>query len=243
MINKIILIELIDKGLTNKEISEILGISRSSVVRSKSFYSIKSKYSLNKRDQKKCLYCNEEFISLKSEIRKFCSKKCSVTFSNIEKGKNNIEKNKNIKVLKDESNEIKYLYNCKNCKEDFEVDKREASKIRKYCSHKCHKEFEEKIRYTKIENNEIVSNKSVKSYLIKKYGEKCMDCGWCEIHKLTKKVPIELEHIDGNSENNNLENLKLLCPNCHSLTITYKALNKGNGRYKRRERYNKNKSY
>ena len=51
-----------------------------------------------------------------------------------------------------------------------------------------------------------------------------------------------LEHIDGNSENNSLDNLKLLCPNCHSLTPTYKNLNKGNGRFKRMERYNKGKS-
>ena len=39
-----------------------------------------------------------------------------------------------------------------------------------------------------------------------------MDCGWCEKNIVTNKVPIELEHIDGNSENNSLDNLKLLCP-------------------------------
>ena len=79
--------------------------------------------------------------------------------------------------------------------------------------------------------------------LIKENGEKCMKCGWCEINPLTNKVPIELEHKDGNSENNNLDNLELLRPNCHSLTPTYKALNKGKGRYKRRERYKEGKSY
>jgi hypothetical protein len=45
-----------------------------------------------------------------------------------------------------------------------------------------------------------------------------------------------LEHKDGNSENHNLNNLELLCPNHHSLTPTYGALNKGNGRTKRREK-------
>ena len=40
-------------------------------------------------------------------------------------------------------------------------------------------------------------------------------------------------YIDGHSENNSLPNLKLLCPNCHSLTPTYGFLNKGNGRKKR----------
>jgi len=70
-----------------------------------------------------------------------------------------------------------------------------------------------------------------------------MECGWKEKNVVTGNIPIELEHIDGNSENNLLTNLKLLCPNCHSLTPTYKALNVGNGRHKRRERYKDGKSY
>jgi len=70
-----------------------------------------------------------------------------------------------------------------------------------------------------------------------------MECGWDKRNPLSNKIPIELEHIDGNSENNMLENLKLLCPNCHSLTPTYKALNTGNGRAFRRERYKIGKSF
>jgi len=73
------------------------------------------------------------------------------------------------------------------------------------------------------------SARTIKRYLIKKYGDKCMICGWNEKNVVTGRCPIELEHIDGNSENNNLNNLKLLCPNCHSLTETFKALNRGNG--------------
>ena len=62
-----------------------------------------------------------------------------------------------------------------------------------------------------------------------------MKCGWNEVHSVTKNVPIEMNHRDGNSENNALENLELLCPNCHSLTPTYGALNMGNGRKERRK--------
>jgi 5-methylcytosine-specific restriction endonuclease McrA len=54
---------------------------------------------------------------------------------------------------------------------------------------------------------------------------------------------MDLEHIDGNSLNNNLENLSLICPNCHSQTATYKGANKGNGRYYRKIRYQEGKSY
>jgi hypothetical protein len=40
-----------------------------------------------------------------------------------------------------------------------------------------------------------------------------------------------------------LDNLRLICPNCHAQTQTYKNKNKGRGRHYRRERYAKGKSY
>jgi 5-methylcytosine-specific restriction endonuclease McrA len=54
---------------------------------------------------------------------------------------------------------------------------------------------------------------------------------------------MELEHIDGNSENNSLDNLSIICPNCHSQTPTYKGANKGKGRHYRRVRYSQGKSF
>lgn len=52
-------------------------------------------------------------------------------------------------------------------------------------------------------------------------------CNNCELTDwLGNHIPLELEHIDGNSSNNLLENLELLCPNCHSLTDTYRGKNK-----------------
>jgi hypothetical protein len=62
------------------------------------------------------------------------------------------------------------------------------------------------------------------------YGERCLRCGWSKRHVKTGKVPVEVEHIDGNWENNRLTNLTLLCPNCHALTLTFRALNRGRGR-------------
>lgn len=57
-----------------------------------------------------------------------------------------------------------------------------------------------------------------------------MKCSWNEINPYTQKIPIELNHIDGNFENNNINNLELLCPNCHALTSNYKGANKKKGR-------------
>lgn len=53
---------------------------------------------------------------------------------------------------------------------------------------------------------------------------KCLHCGvetWND-----KMLNLQLDHIDGNSTNNSRENLRCLCPNCHSQTDTYAGRNK-----------------
>ena len=49
---------------------------------------------------------------------------------------------------------------------------------------------------------------------------KCEECGLEEWNG--KWIAIELDHIDGNSNNHTLENLRMLCPNCHSQTETFR---------------------
>ncbi len=48
---------------------------------------------------------------------------------------------------------------------------------------------------------------------------KCEICGISEWNGL--KLNCQLDHIDGNKNNNNLENLRIICPNCHSQTETF----------------------
>lgn len=108
--------------------------------------------------------------------------------------------------------------NCINC--DIPI----SSKNSKYCSVNCQQDFQIK---NKISDGSI-SARSIKRLLLKEHGEKCWCCGIKDWN--TKKIIFELEHIDGNAYNNSIENLSILCPNCHSQTATYKAKNKGNGR-------------
>lgn len=53
----------------------------------------------------------------------------------------------------------------------------------------------------------------------------------CEICQLTEwnglPIPIELDHINGKNDDNRLENLRILCPNCHARTPTHAGKNKG----------------
>jgi hypothetical protein len=224
--------ELVENGLTVKEISNELNISISTVKRLMSKHELKSKSFSLKRESKECLNCRKQFSSLIMENRKFCCSSCSSSYNNFLRPKKEITKKKRIRVFRERKIGV-----CENCHQ--EIIRKDGRTQAKYCSIQCQADFR---MFERIENNKA-STKTLKLFLIRKHGEKCMKCGWCEKNPISNKVPIELEHKDGNSENNNLDNLELLCPNCHSLTSTYKALNKGNGRHKRRVRYKEGKSY
>lgn len=205
-----LILKLLISGKSYKEISLIINRNESSI-RGKFFKLGKksSTYYKAKKIKTKCKECDKELFELISRNKIFCSQSCNATF-------NNKLRIKNVKNR-----------NCLFCFIN-------VKKGQKYCSYDCSFKYRRKKIYDEIENGNVnLNERNYKKYLIYKYGDKCMDCGWCEINKKTGNVPIQLEHIDGHSTNNNLKNLKLLCPNCHSLTPTYGYLNKGNGRKNR----------
>ena len=54
---------------------------------------------------------------------------------------------------------------------------------------------------------------------------RCELCGWAE-RAPDGRIPVELDHINGDKTDNRLENLRVVCPNCHSLQPTHRGLNK-----------------
>ncbi|MFL5732145.1 MAG: HNH endonuclease [Chloroflexia bacterium] len=62
----------------------------------------------------------------------------------------------------------------------------------------------------------------------------CEECGWAK-RAADGRLPLELDHINGDPHDNRLENLRILCPNCHSLRENHRGLSKGKFRRQRGE--------
>lgn len=126
---------------------------------------------------------------------------------------------------------------CPNCGEPVENLRSQ------YCTLRCQMEFQHKRYIAKWLAGEMTGSRGegrpsnhIRRWLTERAGNKCEQCGWSSVHPVTGKVPLTVNHIDGNSENHRPENLELLCGGCHMLTPNYGKLNHGRGRKKRIEK-------
>ena len=103
--------------------------------------------------------------------------------------------------------------------------------MKDYVCKKCNLIFRGGMRLTahmKIHKRvfmDLKTDKTRREYLIRERGRRCEIC--LQIEWMQKLIPLELDHKDGNPENNNKDNLQIICPNCHAQTGTYKGKNVG----------------
>ena len=125
-------------------------------------------------------------------------------------------------------------YKCINC---GATNRFRYSQFNKYCDNVCQGQYERKERVrawlTEGKDWKLQIPAWAKNYLAEQRGNACECCGISEWQG--KKIVLEVDHIDGDHKNNHPTNLRLICPNCHSQTDTYKAKNTGNGRKHRRK--------
>lgn len=108
------------------------------------------------------------------------------------------------------------------------------SKINKFCDNACQGVYKWKTQTVpRIESGECTHNSVValKKYIVEKYGKICQECGQTDTHN-NKPLVLQLDHIDGDSDNNHPINLRLLCPNCHTQTDNFGSKGQGS-RYKK----------
>lgn len=122
---------------------------------------------------------------------------------------------------------------CNYCSKEFKYNP--ANKTGKYCSNSCQQEFQMKERLEKwFDGGKFPGKRTVKKYLTEIYGYKCSCCGICDWNG--NPINLEIDHKDGDPYNDSPDNLRFICPNCHSQTETYRGKNRGKGRVERRER-------
>ena len=116
-------------------------------------------------------------------------------------------------------------YFCKNCGVETAWS---HQKMNVYCSNACSAKgmFTETIN--RFNRGEVSDRKTIRKILTEFRGYKCSCCGISEYNN--KPLTLQVDHADGNAGNNSPDNLRLICPNCHSQTDTFSAKNKGKGR-------------
>jgi hypothetical protein len=155
---------------------------------------------------KACLHCGAETTNTK-----FCNHSCSASYTN----KNRAIVNK-----------------CKNC--NSSITKRNI-----YCNNSCQQQYQIKLKIQDFIDGKYAgkaflfnSGNWLKNFLLEKAEYKCSCCGIGEEWN-NKFLTLQVDHIDGKAYNNTLDNLRIVCPNCHSQTDTYGAKNKNSDRIDR----------
>lgn len=123
------------------------------------------------------------------------------------------------------------IYNCLSC--NSIIPFKGYTYQHKYCDNKCQRDLQSKLILEKnielFNEGKLANRPAIRRVLSHLYGEKCFECDLTDWQN--KSIVLQVDHINGEPYNNSPENLRLLCPNCHSQTDSFAGGNVGKGRW------------
>ena len=205
----------------------------------------------------KCTYCGKEVEKEANQLKHyrnpFCNSSCAASYNNNIARAPKRQKEGEFRSCLNCGEEI---YISKADIEKTKKGITTVRSNGKFCSNQCQGDHNWEIKKDQIRTNGIESlnhkgvhktqtyDRILKALTIDdnphgETGRACWHCGWEEENLFTKKggkgrnsrfqsnIPTQLNHIDGDPLNNKLDNLEIVCPNCHSLGEYYGSRGKG----------------
>jgi hypothetical protein len=158
-----------------------------------------------------CKQCSTDFVP--SDYRqKFCSRGCSASFNNSARPRRE-RSNGGVRVDGRA---------CRSCLAILTIEQKT------FCSQRCGAEWKHTQVCEKIKRGERVGVTALRQYLFRTRPHQCEICDGTEW--FGQPMPLVMDHIDGDPSNDDLNNLRLICPNCDRFLPTFGSRNRGRGR-------------
>lgn len=151
----------------------------------------------NPKNVGECPVCQVEINTLH---KKYCSQSCAASFNNTKR-------------------DIANRFVCLNCEQ---LVKRNAASKGKFCSNSCQQQLQWKETKNKLDNGFWAGcgKATLRRYLTETKGYCCSKCSQGSMWN-GELLTLDVDHIDGDNKNNHPDNLRFLCPNCHTQTATW----------------------
>lgn len=150
---------------------------------------------------------------------------CEKEFNNYRQLNGHMSIHKNGPRYNNRKKKLEKIAFCVECDKRFAYYSK--SSMGKFCSTTCSNNHRISNTNRLVEEGKAANNFQIRRYFYSIGKNKCFVCDQKDEWN-GKKLVLQVDHIDGNSDNNLIINLRLLCPNCHSQTDTFTSRNRKN---------------